>query len=315
MAIDNIHSRGGQITSFKTCSGNFIPDEVPDNPFKFRLSQTAAELLAMGRQTNRYLVDGHVQQVPLCRLFEQSRPMPVPNVGPLRVIPEGDALYYRSIYDLANAHTVARGKIYPEGFEQIWNVLVRLGLNDPLSRVDLCADPSFLRLLDSLLPYAPSLSLEQRLTAFCDGDRCAPDKFRWLGLLDEQWIEGKNAVTPALVLEYLLERKLCGVPEDRDCVIMRHDIEYEFRNEQYRLSATFTSTGDDLHHSALARTIGYMCGAAAKSVLLGTIALKGVHIPVIKEIYDPLLNELEDLGIAFQIDDHKMCAQAAASGA
>jgi saccharopine dehydrogenase (NADP+, L-glutamate forming) len=269
----------------------------------------------MGRHTNRYLVDGHVQQVPLYRLFEQSQPMSVPNIGPLRVIPEGDALYYRTIYDLANAHTVARGKIYPEGFEQIWNVLLRLGFNDPLSRIDLCADPSFPRLIDSLLPYAPSLSVEQRLIEFCDGDRSAPDKFRWLGLLEDQWLDGKIVATPALVLEYLLERKLCGAPEDRDCVIMRHDIEYEFRNEQYRLSATFTSTGDDLHHSALAKTIGYTCGAAAKSVLLGSIAIKGVHIPVSKDIYDPLLNELEDLGIAFHIEDHKMRAEVVASEA
>ena len=76
-----------------------------------------------------------------------------------------------------------------------------------------------------------------------------------------------------------------------------------------------SSTGDDLHHSALAKTIGYTCGAAAKSVLLGTIAIKGVHIPVSKDIYDPLLNELEDLGIAFHIEDHKMRAEVVASEA
>jgi saccharopine dehydrogenase (NADP+, L-glutamate forming) len=50
----------------------------------------------------------------------------------------------------------------------------------------------------------------------------------------------------------------------------------------------------------MAKTVGLPLGIAAKLILNGTINLKGLHIPTKKEIYEPVLKELEDLGIKFQ---------------
>lgn len=307
--IDNIHLKGGQITAFKTCSGSFIDDGGHDNPFEFKLSEPAADAVNSGRHTNRYLVNGQVQHVPYYRLFEKSEAIDVMGVPGARVIPEGDSLYYRKIYDLVHAHTVVKGKILPRGFDRFWHLLLRLGLTDSACRVDLCGKNSFGDLLASLLPYSATASLEDRLQAHCDADKSDIEKLKWLGLFTNEWVPANCDVTPAGILERLLEKKLSGAVDDRDCAVMQHEAEYDFRGEHYRFSATFTALGDDIRRSALARAIGYTCGAAAKCILLGKITLKGIHIPVVPGIYDPMLNELEDLGVAFRVEEQKIYPQ------
>lgn len=304
--IDNIHTKGGKITAFKTCSGSFVSDEESDNPLGFKLSEPIGDQLNAGRHTNRYLVNGQLQHIPYFRLFEKSEAIDVADVPGARVIPEGDSLYYRRIYDLGHAHTVVKGKIVPHKFDRIWHLLIQLGLTESGWKVDLCGKSSYRDFLASLLPCSDSASLEDQLMAHCGADICDIEKLRWLGLFDDQSLPANADLSPAGILQHLLERKLSGTGADRDCVVMKHDAEYEFRNEHYRFSATFTLRGDDMKQSALALVMGYTCGVAAKCILLGKIETKGVHIPVIPEIYDPLLNELEDLGIAFQVDDEKV---------
>ena len=57
--------------------------------------------------------------------------------------------------------------------------------------------------------------------------------------------------------------------------------------------------GEDQVYTAMSNTVGLPIGMAAKLILTNKINLKGVHIPVKPEIYEPLLNELEENGIAF----------------
>ena len=49
----------------------------------------------------------------------------------------------------------------------------------------------------------------------------------------------------------------------------------------------------------MAKTVGMPLAIAAKLILDGTIKTKGLHIPVIPEIYQPVLAELEKHGILF----------------
>src|SRR5436190_7367074 len=94
-------------------------------------------------------------------------------------------------------------------------------------------------------------------------------------------------------------------PEDKDCIIMQHQLEYTYQNFQHKLVATLKVVGETRQDSAMAKAIGLTTGAAAKSFLLGNISLKGLHIPTKKEIYDPILNELDELGMSFHIEEGK----------
>ena len=64
--------------------------------------------------------------------------------------------------------------------------------------------------------------------------------------------------------------------------------------------STLIVKGEDSLHTAMARTVGLPLGIAAKLILEGKIVLSGLHIPILPEIYDPVLAELEKEGICFE---------------
>ena len=58
--------------------------------------------------------------------------------------------------------------------------------------------------------------------------------------------------------------------------------------------------GENNLRTAMAKTVGLPLGIAAKLILNGKIKLTGLHIPIVKEIYEPVLKELELQGIQFR---------------
>jgi saccharopine dehydrogenase-like NADP-dependent oxidoreductase len=131
-----------------------------------------------------------------------------------------------------------------------------------------------------------------------DGNKILQQLY-YLGLDDETTIFNKGMISAADALQFILEKKLALSPSDKDLVVMQHDIAYEMDNEKYQVISSLVVTGKDSVHTAMAKTVGLPLGIAAKLILNGTIKLSGLHIPIIKEIYDPVLQELEKNGIIF----------------
>lgn len=305
-AIDNIHIKGGKIISFKTYSGSIIDENSVNNPWNFKLTEPVQEIINTGKNNNRHLIDGKLQHIPHHQLFQRSESMPVSGIEDTIAIPEGDSLYYRKIYQLSEATTIIRGKLVRKGFDHIWNVIVKLGLTDSTSRIDFMDDKSFCDLLESFLPHSQTESIEHRLNTYAGATPEDISKLKWLGLFDEGWLQGHRELSPAIILQHLLEKKFSMEREDSDCVIMQHQLTYTYRNALHKFTATLIDKGRDQHDSAMARAIGYTLGATAKSYLLGRIKLKGLLIPTKKEIYDPVLNELDELNIAFHVEENKL---------
>jgi saccharopine dehydrogenase-like NADP-dependent oxidoreductase len=121
----------------------------------------------------------------------------------------------------------------------------------------------------------------------------------YLGLDDEQTLINKGKASAADVLQFALEKKLALLPGEKDMIVMLHEIEYTLDDTQHSIHSTLTVKGDDHVHTAMAKTVGLPLGIAAKLVLNGTIGLRGLHVPVKKEIYIPVLEELKAHGVAF----------------
>jgi saccharopine dehydrogenase-like NADP-dependent oxidoreductase len=122
----------------------------------------------------------------------------------------------------------------------------------------------------------------------------------YLGMDDDKTIINKGRCSAADVLQFALETKLPLTEEDKDMIIMLHEIEYELENKKHKVESALTLTGENNHQTAMAKTVGLPLGIAAKLILNGTINLKGLHIPVLKEIYEPVLKELEEYDIRFE---------------
>lgn len=121
----------------------------------------------------------------------------------------------------------------------------------------------------------------------------------FLGMDDAKTIIGKGPCSAADVLQFALEKKLLLQPGDKDMVVMLHELEYTTGTVKRKTTSTLLLKGDNAVHTAMAKTVGLPLAVAAKLVLNGTIQTKGLRIPVLKEIYEPVLHELCQAGIHF----------------
>jgi len=122
----------------------------------------------------------------------------------------------------------------------------------------------------------------------------------YLGMDDQETMINKGKCSAADVLQYALEKKLALKDGDKDMIVMLHEIEFKRGNEKYKAVSSLVLEGRDDVYTAMAKTVGLPLGIAAKLILNGRMNVKGLHIPVIKEIYEPVLQELELHGISFK---------------
>ena len=124
----------------------------------------------------------------------------------------------------------------------------------------------------------------------------------YLGMDDNETKIDKGFCSAADVMQLAIEKKLALQPGDKDMIVMLHEIEYQNSNvksQSSKISSSIVVKGENSLKTAMAKTVGLPLGIAAKLILNGTIQLKGLHIPTKKEIYEPVLKELEEHGIRF----------------
>lgn len=121
----------------------------------------------------------------------------------------------------------------------------------------------------------------------------------YLGLDDQETKVNKGLCSPADILQFAMEKKLALQPDDKDMIVMLHEIEYEMKGWKSEIKSSLVVKGENSLHTAMAKTVGLPLGIAARMILKGQINTTGLHIPTIKEIYEPVLNELEEYGIKF----------------
>lgn len=121
----------------------------------------------------------------------------------------------------------------------------------------------------------------------------------FLGMDDADTIINRGKCSALDVLQFSLEKKLALHPTDKDMIVMLHEFEYELEGKTQELKSSLVVKGKDNLRTAMAQTVGLPLGIAAKLILLGKINLTGLHIPVAREIYEPVLRELQEHGIIF----------------
>ncbi len=122
----------------------------------------------------------------------------------------------------------------------------------------------------------------------------------FLGLDDQDTMVNKGLCSAADILQFAVEKKLSLRPYDKDMIVMLHEFVYKIGNKESAISSSLVVKGENNLRTAMAKTVGLPLGIAAKLILQGKIKMNGLHIPTKKEIYEPVLKELEQLGVQFK---------------
>ena len=106
--------------------------------------------------------------------------------------------------------------------------------------------------------------------------------------------------SPAQILEYILKEAWKLEKDDKDMIVMYHEFKYRNKNDEEKtIISTMGCIGHDNKYTAMAKTVGLPLGISCLLILNEKIKSSGVQTPVIKEIYNPVLKELEIFGIHF----------------
>ncbi len=300
--IDEVHEAGGEITSFKSFCGGLVAPESNDNPWGYKFSWNPRNVILAGQGTAHYLDGGEIKYIPYNRVFSQIETIKVDGYGSFDAYANRDSLGYQKPYGLENIRTLLRGTLRMPGYCKAWNVFVKLGLTDDSYQVHDADKFTYRSLLSSYLPG--SGDVKKRLADFTgkEADTGVIDKIEWLGFFNDTKIELKQG-TPAQLLQNLLEKKWLLKEHDKDMIVMQHLFEIDNAGNSKlpkKITSSLVVKGDDQHHTAMAKTVGLPLAITVKNFLTGKFNSTGVQIPVTKEIYLPLLDELKNYGIIFE---------------
>ena len=298
--IDHIHEQGGELTSFQSFCGGLVAPECNDNPWGYKFSWNPRNVILAGQGTAQFIENGEYKYIPYNRLFTQICTIEVFGHGKFDAYANRDSLSYRKFYGIENIPTMLRGTLRMPGYCQAWNVFVKLGLTDDSYKIEASDTLTYKQLLESFLPVGKQ-STKEKLTTFMGAEMNEEvmNKIEWLGVFEDKKIKLKNA-TPAQILQDLLEEKWLLKEHDKDMIVMQHQFEYTLNGQAKKITSSLVVKGDDQTYTAMAKTVGLPLAIAAKLILQGKISARGVIIPTKKEIYLPVLNELENYGVKFE---------------
>lgn len=301
--IDNIKKKGGKLKAFRSYTGGLIAPESDDNPWHYKFTWNPRNVVLAGQGTAQYLEDRKYKYIPYNRLFKGYRVVDIPGMGEFEVYANRDSLLYRDIYGLSNIPNILRGTIRYRGFCDAWNALIKIGLTDGSYPILESTDLTYHALMEAYLgPHdGKTGSVKERMANFLGEEVGSPvmQKLEWLGLFSKRRI-GMDQATPALILENLLLEKWKLKETDKDMIIMQHEFEYEIDGKDKLLTSTLVLKGNGQEDTAMAKLVGIPMGIFVKLVMQGKINSKGVNIPVMKEVYDPVLEELKEFGVVFE---------------
>jgi len=298
--IHKVEEEGGKVTSFKSSTGALPSHEVNNNPFGYKFSWAPRGVLLASKNPSKWLENGKIKEYPGEQLFENYYIQDISSIGSFENYPNRNSVPYKDIYGLKDAHTVYRGTLRMTGWCETMRKIVALGWlsEKPLKNFN---GKTYADVTRNLVDAKPKDDLIKATAKFLGLNIYSTviKRLEWLGLFnDEKLPSDKN--NPLDYLNVLTLKKMSLGENERDMTVMHHELIAEYPSKKEYITSTLVDYGIIGEDSSVARTVSIPAAIAVKMMLENKIKLIGVHIPVLPEIYNPILDELEGFGIKFK---------------
>ena len=301
--IDRIRDEGGKIILFESFCGGLLAPESDTNLWNYKFTWNPRNVVLAGQGgAAEFIQEGTYKYIPYHRLFRRTEFLDVENHGRFEAYANRNSLKYRSIYGLDDILTLYRGTMRRVGFSRAWNLFVQLGMTDDSYNLQHTETMSYREFTNLFLPYSPNDSVELKLRHMLriDQDDLLWDKLLELDLFNPDKILNLREATPAQCLQHILENKWTLEETDKDMIVMCHKFGFLLNGEQKQIDSTMVIIGENQTYTAMAKTVGLPVAIAALKILNKEITQPGVQLPIAREVYEPILKELEDYGIVFK---------------
>jgi len=295
--IDTIHGKGGKVEEFYSLCGALPAPEAATNPFRYKFSWSPKGVVMAGNNDARYLRYGKVVEVPTEKLFSNPFKVNFDPLGELDVYPNRDSISYSDIYGIPEAKTVFRGTFRYPGWCETIDVMKRLGL---ISYEKYHMDGmTFADLMALMINSIKTENIKKQIAAFLEVDfeTHAIKALEWLGLFSDQKMN-RTVDSPFEVTSDLMIGKMGLGDDERDMVALQHIFLASYPNgTEEVIRSRMLDFGTPATDTSIARTVALPAAIGVEMILNNQITVKGVFRPTIPEIYSPILDKLEELGI------------------
>ena len=301
--IDRIRDNGGKMILFESFCGGLVAPESDNNLWNYKFTWNPRNVVVAGQGgAAKFLQENTYKYIPYHRLFRRTEFLEVEGFGRFEAYANRDSLKYQSVYGLDNIRTLYRGTMRRVGFSRAWQAFVLLGMTDDSYTIDDSENMSYRDFVNSFLPYSPtdSVELKFRHALKIDQDDMVWDKFVELDIFNPNKMVELKKGTPAQILQKILMDSWTLAQEDKDMLVMYHKFGYELDGKKHQIDSTMVCLGEDQTYTAMAKTVGLPVAIATLAILNKKITTSGVQLPINKEVYTPILNELENYGIIFK---------------
>ena len=295
--IHQVEGNGGKVTSFMSYCGGLPAPEANTNPYGYKFSWSPKGVLLAGKNDGRYRKDGEEISIPGEKLFSHFWHIDIPTIGELEAYPNRDSLGYIDLYGLQGIPTMFRGTLRYKGWCNTLKAMVDSGYLDATEKN--WTGKTFADLGWGLAGKERSGDLR---AAFAEklnipSDSFILNNFEWLGLFsgDPLPVEKGGNID---VLATRMEEKMPYESGERDMIILCHHFVAEYPSgKKEAITSTLIDFGIPNGDSSMSRTVSLPAAVGARLILEGKFTKPGVWVPVIPELYNPMLDELETLGI------------------
>lgn len=297
--IDKVHDEGGQIEEFYSLCGALAAPEALDNPFNYKFSWSPKGVVMAGNNDARYLENGQEVYKPTEDLFKNPLQIVFPGIGLMEVYPNRNSLPYIDLYGIPEVKTLYRGTFRYKNWCETMDLMKALGLTQydeyPLSGFSYSDFTAKVAGLEKATDLKMAIAEKFGLSS----DAPALEALDWLGLFSEAPVHLESGSPFDVVSDLMINKMMLGEGE-KDMVIMQHMFTVKKPDgKREKIESRLLDYGDE-KYTSIARTVALPAAIAVKMILDGMIDLKGVHIPIRRDIYEPVLNELEKLGIKME---------------
>jgi saccharopine dehydrogenase-like NADP-dependent oxidoreductase len=295
--IDHVHGKGGQVEEFYSFCGALVAPEVEENPFHYKFTWAPKGVVMAGNNDGKFLKNGEEKYIPTENLFRNPLKVNFPKIGLLDVYPNRDSLPYKELYGIAEAKTIMRGTFRYEGWCEIIDALkvLKLITYDKINLEGL----TYAGFMAKQTGEASTTGIREKVATKLG---LKPDArplvaMAWLGLFSNEPLNRKED-SPFEIVSDLMIAKMMIQPEERDMVVMQHTFLASYpEGKKEVIKSRMLDFGTLKTDTSVARTVALPAACGVEMILHGKIQAKGVHIPVIPAIYNPILDQLETMHI------------------
>ncbi len=296
--IDKAHSEGGKITKIDSYGAGIPSFEHNRNPWGYKFAWDPNGLMRSAVSPATYQIDGKVIKVPA--KFEHHRLVDIHGIGTFETYPSSDSTRYLKEFGLDEDISIYKGLLRFIGYCNTMTNLLKIKLIENTEEKNF-ENTTYSQFIAELIGSSTTEDLKMKFSkAFSmEINDDFIKKLDWLGIFDDVKISINSGTNSNLLVDLML-KKMSYEPHERDMIIVHNEMIVEFPDRKEKRISSMVDEGIPNGDTAMSRAVSLPPAIAAKLILEGKITRKGVCMPTTKEMYEPILEEMETFGFVFK---------------